>query len=307
MPKLSKVFIVILNWNRKDDTLATVKSIENLVVKGFELTTVVVDNGSTDGSRKALEDYRISTGKYKYIQNSKNLGFAEGNNVGMRYCLKKGADFVMLLNDDTIVDSNLVIDLLKVFEKYPDAGILAPKIYFAKGYEFHKRYKDSELGRVIWYAGGDIDWNNIYGSNHGVDAVDTGQFDKVVDTDFATGCCMFVRKEVLKKVGLFDKRYFAYLEDADLSQKAKKAGYRVLYAPPAKLWHKVSQSSGIGSNLNDYFITRNRMIFGLSYASLRTKLALIRESLRLLAKGRKWQKIAIRDFYLGRFEKGSWQ
>lgn len=307
MSKIPKVFIVILNWNRKDDTLATVKNIEGLVVRGYELVTVVVDNGSTDGSRKVLTGYKISTGKYKYIQNSKNLGFAEGNNVGMRYCLIRGANYVMLLNDDTIVDKNLIIDLLGVFKKYPDAGILAPKIYFAKGYEFRKRYKAGELGRVIWYAGGDIDWNNVYGSNHGVDSVDTGQFDKVVDTDFATGCCMFVRKEVLKKVGLFDKRYFAYLEDADLSQKAKKAGYRILYAPPAKLWHKVSQSSGIGSDLNDYFITRNRMIFGLSYASLRPKLALIRESLKLLVKGRKWQKIAIRDFYLGRFEKGSWK
>ena len=211
------------------------------------------------------------------------------------------------MNNDLILQKDIVLKLVSFIDKNPKVGVASPKMYFAKGYEFHKRYKDSELGRVIWYAGGDIDWNNVYGSNHGVDAVDTGQFDKVVDTDFATGCCMFVRKEVLKKVGLFDKRYFAYLEDADLSQKAKKAGYRVLYAPPAKLWHKVSQSSGIGSNLNDYFITRNRMIFGLSYASLRTKLALIRESLRLLAKGRKWQKIAIRDFYLGRFEKGSWQ
>lgn len=307
MLKGPKVFIVILNWNRKDDSLGTLKSIEGMDIRGFELTTLVVDNGSTDGSREDMESYKVLKGKYKYIQNSKNLGFAEGNNVGMRYALRKEADYVMLLNDDTIVDEKLVVNLLDVFKKYARVGIATPKIYFAKGFEFRKRYKDSQLGKVIWYAGGDIDWKNVYGSNHGVDAVDMGQFDKVVDTDFATGCCMFIKREVLKKVGLFDKRYFAYLEDADLSQKAKKAGFRVLYAPPAKLWHKVSQSSRIGSELNDYFITRNRMIFGLSYAPLRTRLALVRESLRLLRKGRKWQKIGVRDYYLGRFEKGSWK
>jgi hypothetical protein len=306
--KKPRVFIVILNWNRKDDSLATLESIQGLNLKRCELTTLLVDNGSTDGSDKVLKSFKSKVGKYRYVQNKENLGFAEGNNVGMRHSLNKGADFVMLLNDDTILDKNLVNDLLEVFSRFPKAGILAPKIFFAKGFEFHKnRYKKDELGQVIWYAGGDMDWKNIYGTNHGVDEVDKGQFNSVVDTDFATGCCMLIRREVLKEIGLFDKAYFAYIEDADLSQRAKKAGWRVLYAPPAKLWHKVSQSSGIGSDLNDYFITRNRLIFGMRYAGLRTKFALLRESLRLLSSGRRWQKTAIRDYYLGRLGKGSWQ
>lgn len=307
MLKSPKVFILILSFNRREDTLATLESIEKLKVRGFNLTTVVVDNASKDGSAETLKNFTMKNGTFKLIINKKNLGFAEGNNVGFRWCLKNGADFIAVLNDDTLVSEKLISDLLAVFDKNPEAGIIAPKIYFAKGFEYKKRYKEDELGKVIWYAGGDIDWKNVYGTNHGVDEVDRGQFDKVAETDFATGCCLFVKKEVLKQVGFFDRRYFAYIEDADLSQRTKKAGWKVLYAPPAHLWHKVSQSSGIGSDLNDYFITRNRMLFGLTYAPIRTKIALIRESLRLLRSGRKWQKIGIRDFYLGRFEKGSWK
>ena len=97
------------------------------------------------------------------------------------------------------------------------------------------------------------------------------------------------------------------MEDSDLSERIKKAGFKVMYSPRGRLWHKVSQGSGIGSELNDYFITRNRMLFGMTYAKLRTKFALFRESIKLLLIGRKWQKIGIRDYYLGKFGKGSWK
>ncbi len=306
MARLPNVFVLILSFNRREDTLTTLESIRKLNVESFKLTTLVVDNASKDGTIAALRKFKMDNGEFLFIANKTNLGFAEGNNVGLKECLKRGADYILVLNNDTIVDSDLVCDLLKVFEKYPKAGILSPKIYFAEGYEYQNRYKKEERGKVIWYAGGEIDWKNVYGTNYGVDEVDKGQFDKIRETDFATGCCLFVRRDVLEEIGLFDKRYFAYLEDADFSQRAKKAGWWVLYAPPAHLWHKVSQSSGIGSELNDYFITRNRMIFGLTYAPLRAKIALVKESFRLLLKGRKWQKIGIKDFYLGNFGKGSW-
>ena len=203
MAKPPNVYIFILSFNRRDDTLATLESIEKLNVKGFKLTTLVVDNASKDDSVKALRNFKMDNGRFLLIANKTNLGFSEGNNVGLRRALGQGADFVMVPNDDTIVEANLICDLLAVFKKYPKAGILAPKIYFAKGYEYRSRYKKEDLGKAIWYAGGDIDWKNVYGTNHGVDAVDKGQFDKVSETDFATGCCLFVRREVLKEVGLF--------------------------------------------------------------------------------------------------------
>lgn len=309
-----KISIVVLNWNRANDTIDCLKSLSNLCKKNYDsLSVIVVDNASTDKSLPKIETavkkiFSKSKIIVEVLKNKSNLGFSEGNNVGIRHAIRHKADFILLLNNDTVVDKNLLNKLLATAKKYPKAGLISPKIYFAKGYEFHKRkYKKSELGKVIWYAGGDFDWDNIYGTNRGVDEVDYGQYKKVEETDFATGACMFINARAIKEVGMFDKQYFMYLEDADLSHRAQKAGWKVLYTPCGHLWHKVAQSSGIGSKLNDYFITRNRLIFGMRYASLKTKLALYKESLFLLLDGRKWQKKGVLDFYLFRLGRGSWK
>jgi hypothetical protein len=303
-----KIFIVILNWNRPKDTIVCLRSIENLKIKNFKLRIVVVDNASKDGSVQMLTAYKLKNAEYKLLVNKENLGYAGGMNTGIKYALSKRADYIVPLNNDTLLDSGLITNLLRAANKNPKAGLLCPKIYFAKGFEFHKgRYTKSELGKVVWYAGGTIDWNNVYGINDGVDEVDKGQFDKEKETDFATGNCMFIRKKVLEDVGMFDEKYYMYLEDVELCVRIKKAGWQVLYVPSAVMWHKVGQSSGIGSDLNDYFIHRNRLLFGMKYATMRTKFALCRESLRFLVNGRVWQKRGIIDFYLRRFGKGSWQ
>ncbi len=300
-----KICVIILSWNRKEDTIETIKSLSKSVVDGFVLNTLVVDNASTDETDIAIKKLFPEV---EIIVNKNNLGFAEGNNVGIRHALKKGFDYVVVLNNDTVVDSNLVQNIFEEHQKDEKIGAISPKIYFAKGFEFHKdRYKESELGKVIWYAGGLIDWDNVYGSNRGVDEVDNGQFDNTQETDFATGCFVMYKRKALEEVGLYDKRYFAYMEDVDHSQRIKDAGWKVLYSPKGMMWHKVSQSSKVGGELNDYYLTRNRMLFGLKYASLRAKFALVRESLRLLLMGRRWQKIGIRDYYLGNFGKGSWK
>lgn len=303
-----KIYIVVLNWNRKDDTLACLQSLIRLKIADFRVEIIVVDNGSENGSQEVI---RRSTQKTKgkkidrirLIENKENLGFAGGNNVGLRLAQEKGADFALVLNNDTVADEDLLIDLLNVANKYKDAGVFSPKIYFARGFEFHKdNYKQQELGRVVWYAGGLLDWANVLGSNRGVNEVDSGQYDSIQDTDFATGACMFIRSEVFRAVGFFDEDFFMYLEDVDFCCRARSAGWRVLYSPPAKVWHKVAQSSGIGSKLNDYYITRNRLLFGLRYATLRTKFALLRESLRFFQTGGS-KKQAVVDFYLHRWGK----
>ncbi len=189
---------------------------------------------------------------------------------------------------------------------YPDAGAISPKIYFAKGFEFHKnRYKKEDLGKVLWYAGGKIDWKNMLGFHRGVDEVDIGQFSKLYETEFATGCCMLVKREVFERVGLFNNKYFLYLEDLDFSLKTRKKGFKIIYQPKAVMWHENAGSAGgSGSPLQEYFITRNRLLFGFKYAPLRTKIALFKESIKILAGGRTNQKKGIRDFYLRRFGKG---
>ncbi len=301
------VYAIILNWNRKVDTIECLKSIAKTKKSGFNLTTVVVDNASTDGSVDEIKKF-VNNQDTILIVNDSNLGFAAGNNVGINYALFHSAEYILVLNNDTRLDVNLLHELVEAASKSPRGGAFSPKIYFEKGYEFHKkRYSESDLGKVIWAAGGIMDWNNVYGINRGVDEVDAGQYDKSLNIEFATGACVLYSASALKKVGVFDEKYFMYYEDVDLSIRLARAGFAIHFVPKAVLWHKVAQSSGIGSGLNDYFIARNRMLFGLKYASVRTILALFRESIKLLRKGRAWQRIGIKDFYLSKFGKGSWK
>lgn len=300
-----KVFIVILNYNGQDFILQCLDSVERLNSKGLEIRTLVVDNASKDNS---VELIKTKHEEMEVLINEKNLGFAKGNNIGIKSALEKGADYILILNPDTIVDKDLVVQLIKSVESDHGIGVVGPKIYFVPGYEFHSaRYKPNERGKVIWYAGGLIDWKNILASHRGVDEVDGGQYDKTVETDFVSGCGMLVKREVFEKIGLLDERYFLYWEDNDFCQRAKKAGFKLIYEPSAKMFHLNAGSSSSGGPLQEYYLTRNRLLFGGSYASIRTKLALFRESLRLLISGRQWQKIGVRDFYLKRFGKGSWR
>jgi len=311
---MKKIFLIILNYNGWQMTLDCLNSLGKVVCDDLEVEIVVVDNGSADDSVLKIKNsdikncLKIKNLKLKIIENLINLGFAEGNNVGIRYALKNGADYVCLLNNDTRVDSDFLTELVKAAQSDEKIGLVGGKIYFEKGYEFHKeRYKDNEKGKIIWYAGGLIDWNNVYTTHRGVDEMDFGQYDQSGETDFVNGCLMFAKREVFEKIGLFNKKYFLYFEDADLSVRAKKAGFKLFYCPKTKIWHLNSGSSGSGSGLHDYFTTRNRMLFGMKYAPIRAKIALVKESFKLLVKGRSWQKKGIKDFYLGKFGKGNWK
>jgi hypothetical protein len=300
---MKKVFVVVLHYKGKEFTRQCLLSLEKLKMVGFSAKIVVVDNHSPE----PIDEFKKEFKKVTFLKNGQNLGFAEGNNVGIRQALKKKADYVLILNNDTTVDRNLLSELLRAAEKDRKIGIVAPKIYFAPGYEYHKaRYKPSEQGKVFWYAGGAIDWQNVLCSHRGVDEVNKRQYDKQTNTDYASGCALLVKRQIFEKIGLFDKRYFLYLEDVEFCQRAKKVGFKVVYVPKALLWHFNAGSSEVGGPLHDYFLTRNRMLFGLKYASWRAKFNLAKESIKLLITGREWQKTAIRDFYQRKLGKGSW-
>ena len=301
---MKKVAIVILHFINQKLTSNCLESVKELNTKDLILKTIIVNNNPKEN----LESLKKRFSGFVFLNTGVNLGFAEGNNVGIRKAIQDGADYVFVVNNDTILDKDLLVRITKVATLNIQSGIIAPKIYFAPGYEYHKvRYKESERGKVFWYAGGIIDWQNILVSHRGVDEVDCGQYNKETETDFTSGCAMFVGREVFEKIGLFDKRYFLYLEDVDFCQRAKKAGFKVVYTPKAKLWHANAGSSAVGGSLQDYYLTRNRMLFGTRYAPWRTKLALFKESIGLLFTGRQWQKAGIRDFYLRKFGKGSYE
>lgn len=308
MSKSPKVSIIILTTNALAMTKEQLKDIEKLDTKGIDCECLVVDNGSNDGSQEELTGLTLPNMKYKFIESGANLGFAGGNNVGIKDAMKRGFEYIILMNNDLILPTDIVKKLVDFMESNPEVGIASPKMYFAEGYEFHKdRYKESEKGKVIWYAGGIIDRKNIYSTHKGVDEVDKGQYNNIEDTDFANGATVIIRREVIEKIGLLDSSFFLYWEDADFCERAKRSGFRVVYFPGTCMWHKVSASTGgSGSPTNDYFLTRNRVYFANRYSTFRTKFAVLRDTIKLIFIGRKWQKWGAIDAILGVKGMGAW-
>ena len=204
-----KVSVIILNYNGLANTLDCLNSLKKCQTQGNQVDFIVIDNNSSDGSKKVLG----TLDNIHLIPNPQNLGYTGGNNTGIRYALRSKPDLILILNNDTLADKNLIVNLINAAR---NADIISPKIYFAKNFEFHKdRYKKDELGRVIWYAGGKIDWSNVIGRHAGVDEVDKNQYDTRSPVDFATGACMLIKRQVFEKIGLFDEKYYLYLEDLD--------------------------------------------------------------------------------------------
>lgn len=302
------VALIILTTNALAMTKEQLLDVAKLDTKGIKAECVVVDNGSKDGTEETIKNYKLPNMDYKFIESGANLGFAGGNNIGIKDAVDRGFDYVILMNNDLILPNDLVTNLVDYMQKNDEVGVASPKMYFAAGYEFQKDwYKKPELGNVFWYAGGIIDWDNIYSSHRGVDEVDKGQYDKVCETDFANGACVIVRSEVFKKIGYLDSSFFLYWEDADFSQRAKKFGYKIMYFPETRIWHKVSASTGgSGSPSNDYFLIRNRFYFAMRYATPRAKFAVLRDTVKLSFTGRVWQKKGAADALMGVKGMGAW-
>lgn len=292
-----KIAIVVLNYNGLQNTIDCLNSLQNLKKNHHNAEIIVVENNSQDGSQEELSKLK----DIRLIQNSQNFGYSGGNNIGIQSALKRNADLVLILNNDTTIDEEALFYLLK---RSQETDIISPKIYFSAGFEFHKkRYSSNELGKIIWYAGGKIDWQDIIGKHIGVDEVDRGQFNKSCEIDFATGAAMLVKRKVFEKISLFDEKYFLYLEDMDFCVRAKKAGFKIMYEPKAILWHKNAQSvQGSGSRLQDYYITRNRLLFAFKYASLKTKFAVLKQTLTHL--NNPTRRKALFDFLTYRFGEG---
>lgn len=299
---MSKIVISILHYNNQNDTIGCLDSIEDSDLRKLDLLVFVLDNGSKEKLNVDIKNYKSF--KLEVVRVSDNLGFTGGHNYVYKHT-RAFSDFFLLLNNDSILQK----EALKHLESSLVGNIagVVPKIYFTKGREYHKtRYAKEELGKIIWYAGGEIDWGNVVSKHFGLDEVDNGQFDKEIGITFATGACLLLRSEVIDKIGLFDDRYFLYYEDADLSKRISNAGYELKYIPEAIVWHSNAGSSGSGSELHDYYLTRNKLLFGMKFAPIRTKALLLKEALRIGTTGRKWQRKGVFDFFLNKLGKGSY-
>lgn len=244
--------IVILNWNSRDMTAECIRSVLSMDAGEYEL--ILVDNGSQDGSP---EYFQREFPQCTVLPQSRNLGFAAGCNVAFREALARGMKYVLPLNNDTIVDRHFLKELIVVAEHNPQAAIISPKIYF---------YDSPEQ---FWWAGGYFNlWTGIP-RHTGRKNRDVGQFDEPRTLDWATGCALLVRCDVLKQVGLFDEQFFGNGEDLDLSLRIRKAGFEIWFAPKAKLWHKegVDYRKNAGEQLRKFMGTRNLLWIMRRHAS----------------------------------------
>ena len=226
-PREPLVAIILVNWNGRELTLECLRSLAAATYRNR--VVIVVDNASTDGSREAIgrefPDIRI-------LAMAQNLRFAGGNNAGIRHAFELGAEMVVLLNNDTTVAPDFLsrmVDRVLVDDRI---GIVAPAIFYA------------EAPETFWFAGGVISFWTGTMRHVGIRERDHGQYAGARPTDFATGCCFLTTKEVIDRVGVLDEAYYIYTEDADFSMRVRNAGYRIVFEPAAKVWHKLSVSTG---------------------------------------------------------------
>lgn len=241
-----RVAIIVLTWNQRELTLDCLDSLVDLDYPTDRLEVIVVDNNSADGTAQAI---RKQFPQVMVLENGENLGFADGNNVGIRHAMSGSAEYVMLLNNDTVVEAKLLQRLIAVAESDERAGIVTPKIYY---YDVPER---------IWCAGASIDLRTSASQRLRADEYDRGQDENVQEVAFASGCAICVKRAVIEQIGLLDSRFFIYYEETDWCMRARAADWRILYVPDARLWHKVSAAMGTASPATEYYMNRNALLF----------------------------------------------
>ncbi|MBI5885219.1 MAG: glycosyltransferase family 2 protein [Deltaproteobacteria bacterium] len=223
----TSTYIIVLNWNGVDDTIECIQSLKKMTYRDYAI--LLVDNASTDGSVAVLSK---KFPEIKIIEAHKNLGFAGGANLGMRHALSAGAQYLILLNNDTVVAPDFAGELVKAAENDKKAGILSSKVYFY------------DRPGVLWYAGASFNRWLGWGRHRGFGSMDIGQFDRLEPTGRPCGCALLATREFCEKAGLLEEEYFCYCEDMEWGMRAGNLGYATLFVPSSKVWHKVSRSTG---------------------------------------------------------------
>jgi len=220
-----KVSIIILNWNGFEDTIECLESLKKIAYPNYEV--IIVDNASSSDDARILKE---KYGNYIHmIANDQNYGFPEGCNIGMRYALGEGTDYLLLLNNDTVVDPQFLTELVKVAEGNPSIGILGSKVY----YYYHPNSIQSAGGKIRWWLG----YIELYGKVYsGVE--DVGQYDEIAERDFVFGTSFLIKKAVIDRISFMDPYFFCGIEEYDYCTQAKRAGFKVVYVPQSKVWHK---------------------------------------------------------------------
>ncbi len=241
-----KIAVIILHYQNLTDTLECLESLKSQDYTDYEI--LVVDNGSNDNLESSIQNHP----RIHHLKNPTNLGFAEGNNVGIRLSLERNADAVLLLNNDTVVSPTLLSAFANAAATHPQAGVFGAKIYY---------YDDPT---TIWHAGGDVHLRSMRCFHHGCPDSDLEKkWDVIRPINYACGCALFVTKEAIEKAGLMAPEFFLLWEEIDWCWRIRKAGFDCLFIPEAKVWHKISRSFEGGNRgpLWQYYYFRNRLLF----------------------------------------------
>ena len=250
-PGCPSVAIIILNWNGYAHTSGCLSSLRKVSYPHFK--TIVIDNGSKDGSDQKLEE---EYPEIILLRNSENKGFTGGNNTGIEYALDLDFEYLMLLNNDTEVEPDFLDEMVKVIDLDPSIGAVQPKFYFLLNKE------------RIWNAGGtfikSLGWVRTVGENK----TSQDKYDKAKTTEWITGCCFMVRTEIVRKIGGLNDRFFIYYEDVEWSLRIKALGYKLGYCPKAIIYHEAGGSSknstagkeGLLSPFVHYYATKNNIL-----------------------------------------------
>jgi GT2 family glycosyltransferase len=243
--RFPKVLILILNWNGKADTIECLSSLASAYPQPL-FSTLVVDNGSSDDSVHAI---RAAFPDIPIIETKENLGFAGGNNAGIRWALEKSFEWILLLNNDTIAAPDLIKSFLQAAQSKPTI-----KIWGAKIYRYHDRARIDHLGGFWNPAKAEF----ISGANG---CFDDGSFETMQSVDYVSGAALMMHRSVPETIGLLEERFFLLWEESDYCARARRAGFEIWTAPQAKIWHKVSASFTGGKPHMHYFWWRNRLFW----------------------------------------------
>ena len=220
-----KASIIILNWNGLKDTIECLESLKKITYPNYEV--IIVDNASSGYDVRILRQQYGDT--IHMIANDQNYGFPEGCNIGMRYALGKGTDYLLLLNNDTVVAPEFLTELVKVAESDDSIGITGSKVYYY------------QRPNTIQSAGGKMRWWLGYFEPYGEEE-DVGQFDDIAERDFVFGTSFLIKKKVVNKISFLDPNIFLGVDDHVYCARAKRAGFKVVYVPKSKVWHKAGAS-----------------------------------------------------------------
>jgi GT2 family glycosyltransferase len=242
---LPRVSALVLNWCSREDTAACIGSLLDSEYPALDVT--LIDNGSPDGSGEAVH---AMFPQVHYLQTRANLGYTGGNNRGIERVLQSGCDYVLVLNNDTLVERDAVRRLVEAAAADPRIGAVGPKILYA------------DDPRVVWFAGGDLVPTRAMGYHRDEGRLDTDLPGTGLErVSFLTGCCLLVPAAVLRQVGGFEEDFFAYVEDVDFCLRLTRAGYSLVYQPSARIHHRVPRLSTRPTPFQIEHGTRNRRRF----------------------------------------------